>query len=302
MDSPVGVAGGMTAAALALVLLSAAGHACWNFLLKRSRGGTAFIGLSKVVEVSLMAPVFAWLYRADVPAVLALWWLPVVGAVLVLANYVCLARAYRHGDLSIVYPVSRGAALALVPLLAFAVSGERTDAAGAAALLLVIAGIGMVQLPAFSRAAVRSWGRSLISDGTRFALLAALAAACYTLWDQRAVRTLAPFTYFFSYTVLLTLAYCGYLLRRTPLAELAAEWRRHRNPIIGVGALNALSYLLMLAALRDGKASYALGARQTSIAFGVLLGWQLLGEPLTRPRQAGALLIVGGCVLFALAR
>lgn len=292
----------MTAAALALVLLSAVGHACWNFLLKRSGGGTPFIGLSKVVEVALMAPVFAWCCRADVPTVVSLWWLPVVGALLVLVNYVCLARAYRHGDLSVVYPVSRGAALALVPLLAFAASGERTDATGTAALVLVVAGIGMVQLPGFSRVALRTWGRSLVGDGSRFALFAALAAACYTLWDQRAVRTLAPFTYFFSYTLLLTVAYCGYLLRRTPLAELTAEWRRHRGSIVGVGTLNAASYLLMLAALRDGKASYALGARQTSIVFGVLLGWLLLGEQLSRPRQAGALLIVAGCLLLALAR
>ena len=292
----------MTTAPFLLVLLSAAGHAWWNFLLKKSGGGATFIGLSKVVEVALMAPVFVWFFRADAPGIIAQWWLPVVGAVLVLLNYACLARAYREADLSVVYPVSRGAALALVPVLAFAVAGERTDAAGTAALVLVVAGIGIVQLPRFSRSAVRGWARSLAGGGTRFALLAALAGACYTIWDQRAVRALAPFTYFFAYTVLLTLAYCGFLAARVPARHVAGEWRRHGWPIVQVGALNSLSYLLMLVALRDGKASYALGVRQTSIAFGVLLGWRLLAEPLTRPKQAGALLILCGCLLFALAR
>ena len=293
---------GVSAATFALVLLSAGGHAYWNFLLKRSGGGAVFIGLTKLVEVALLAPVFVWFFRGDARAAAALWWLPSVGAALVLANYAALARAYRHADLSIVYPVSRGAALALVPLLAFATTGERTDAAGTAGLALVVLGIAVVQLAGFSRAALQSWGRSLLGTGTRFALLAALAAACYTLWDQRAVRALSPVTYFFSYTLLLALAYGAYLAQRTPGPLVAAEWRRHRWPIVQVGALNSLSYLLMLVALRDGKASYALGARQTSIAFGVFLGWALLGEPLTRPRRAGAALILAGCVLFALAR
>ena len=37
--------------AYGIVLSSTATHAYWNFLLKRSRGGSVFVGLSKVVEV-----------------------------------------------------------------------------------------------------------------------------------------------------------------------------------------------------------------------------------------------------------
>jgi drug/metabolite transporter (DMT)-like permease len=292
----------MSATAFALVLLSAAGHAWWNFLLKRSGGTAAFIGLSKAVEVLLLAPVVLVVSRAELPAVLDSWWAPVGGAALVLANYGFLARAYRSSDLSVVYPISRGAALAFLPPLAFVVAGERIDAAGAAGLALVVAGIAVIQLPAFARHAAREWAGSLSGKGTAYALLAALATAGYTLWDQAAVRTLSPVTYFFAYTVLVAAAYAALLLRRTPRAALAAEWGRHRSGIVQVAALNSGSYLLMLAALRDGKASYALGTRQTSIAFGMLLGWLFLAERMTGPKQVGGLLIIAGCILFGLAR
>ena len=292
----------MPVTAFALVLLSAAGHAWWNFLLKRAGGSSTFVGLSKAVEVLLMLPVVVILYRAELPAILDAWWLPAGGAVLVLANYAGLARAYRLADLSIVYPISRGAALAFLPPLAFVVTREQVDAVGAAALLLVGAGIVVIQLPAFTRMAAAAWVQALRGGGTAFALLAALAAAGYTLWDQAAVRTVSPLVYFFSYTVLVALAYGAWLLGRTPLPAIAAEWGRHRAGIVQVGALNCGAYLLMLAALRDGKASYALGARQTSIAFGMFLGWRFLAEPMTPPRRVGAALVIAGCVLFALAR
>jgi drug/metabolite transporter (DMT)-like permease len=292
----------MPVTAFALVLLSAAGHAWWNFLLKRAGGSSTFVGLSKAVEVLLMLPVVVLLYRAELPRILEAWWLPAGGAALVLANYACLARAYRLSDLSIIYPISRGAALAFLPPLAFVVTGERVDGVGALALFLVGAGIVVIQLPAFTWMAAAGWVQALRGGGTAFALLAALAAAGYTLWDQGAVRQVPPLAYFFSYTVLVALAYGAWLLGRTPRPAIAAEWGRHRAGIVQVGALNCGSYLLMLAALRDGKASYALGARQTSIAIGMFLGWRFLAEPMTRPRQVGAALVIAGCVLFALAR
>src|SRR5437016_2507968 len=42
-----------------LVVLSALMHAYWNFLIKRSGGTVVFVGLSKIAEVVVFAPVFA---------------------------------------------------------------------------------------------------------------------------------------------------------------------------------------------------------------------------------------------------
>src|SRR5574338_1007040 len=101
----------MSVTAAILVVLSAATHAYWNFLLKRSGGTQLFVGLSKVGEVVMFAPVFLLLVVPQIARHHGLLSLAVVGAGFVLVNYVCLAWAYRHGDLSFVYPIARGSIL-----------------------------------------------------------------------------------------------------------------------------------------------------------------------------------------------
>jgi len=97
--------------AYGIVLSSTATHAYWNYLLKRSRGGSVFVGLSKVVEVVVFAPVFLWMTMRPLDWGAAAIGLIVVGGALVLLNYAALARAYQTGDLSLVYPVSRAGIL-----------------------------------------------------------------------------------------------------------------------------------------------------------------------------------------------
>lgn len=223
--------------------------------------------------------------------------LPAVGALLVIANYVLLTLAYRHGDLSYVYPISRGAVLVFLPPLAYAFTGERLDVLGWSALAVIVFGIACVQLPGFGTAPARG-----APYASAFALLAALVAAGYTIWDKRAVQTLSPLGYFAAYTVLVGIAYALYLVRAIPTAEIKSTWRDHRRAIVQVAVLNSGSYLLALIALQTGKASYVIALRQLSIAAGALLGWRALGESLPFPRRFGIGLVVAGAVLLALAR
>jgi drug/metabolite transporter (DMT)-like permease len=287
---------------VALVLASTVAHAYWNFLVRRSGGGQAFVGLSKVAEAVVFAPAFVVWALPGLRGHLDAWPLVVVGALLTLANYVALARAYRSGELSVVYPVARGGTLLFLPPLGFLAFGERVSAVGWAAIACIVAGIGALQLPALSRAAVAALGPRLRDPAVAFALLAALATAGYTTWDKRAVRTLPAFAYFYAYTALVAAAYAAYLWRRYPRAVLRAEWRAHRSPILQVAVCNTGAYLLVLLALRTGTSSYVIALRQLSIAIGALLGWRVLGEEFGPPRRLGVALLVLGCVLVALAR
>src|SRR5262245_19772938 len=137
----------MPLTAALLVVLSATTHAYWNFLLKRSGGTQLFVGLSKVGEVVMFAPFFLALVAPKVAQLDGLLSLAVVGAAFVLVNYVCLAWAYSHGDLSFVYPLARGSILLFLPFLAFVTVGERVSAVGAFALGLIVCGIVALQLP-----------------------------------------------------------------------------------------------------------------------------------------------------------
>jgi uncharacterized membrane protein len=291
----------MTLTAALLVVLSAATHAYWNFLLKRSGGTQLFVGLSKVGEVVMFAPLFLVLVAPKVAQFNGLLWLATVGAAFVLVNYVCLSWAYKHGDLSFVYPLARGSILLFLPFLAFVTVGERVSPVGGFALALIVCGIVALQLPSLEWRALASLGSRLRSPATTFALIAAFAAACYTLWDKHAVQRVPAFAYIYLYTAITAIAYGAFIWRSYPRSAVAEQWRLNRAAILQVGFFNITSYLLVLIALRTGTSSYVIALRQLSIAVGVFLGRWLLREELSTPKRLGAALIVVGCLVVGMA-
>src|SRR4051812_40394367 len=100
----------VTELALVLVLLSAVAHAGWNFIAKRASGGPAFNWLFDVTSVVVCLPLGiaqVVLQPTQIGPVEAIF---VLGsAVLHLAYFLLLGQGYRVGDLSLVYPLARGA-------------------------------------------------------------------------------------------------------------------------------------------------------------------------------------------------
>jgi len=273
-----------------MVLGSAVLHGYWNFLLKRAGGGQLLVGLSKVAEAVLLAPVVAIVVTRNPDQVVLLSGLAMVGAALVGANYALLAAAYHRADLSFVYPVSRGTILLLLPVAGFLTFGERLTRLGGAGLGLIVAGI------AFQLARARADGGAAV-----LALGAGAVAAGYTLWDKGAVQRVSPPAYFAAYSVLIGVAYWAYIRRRHSPEETATCWGAYRRTILAVGLANTVAYLLVLFALRSGVSSYVIGLRQASIVFGAFLGWRVLGERPSRTAWLGIAAIAAGCALVAFA-
>jgi drug/metabolite transporter (DMT)-like permease len=285
----------------ALVVLSALMHAYWNYLIKRSGGTVVFVGLSKIAEVVVYAPVCAIVIALEAgepaPPTSAAAVLVIVGAALTLANYVALARGYSRGDLSVVYPLSRGAGLLFLPALGYLAFGEHLNVIGWIAVAMILTALVVMSRP--SGAANE---RSVSHATVMYALLAGLAAAGYTVWDKLAIRTLPVFLYFYAYSVLVAIAYAVFLHATCSREDLTIAWRAHRRPIVLVGILNTAAYLLVLVALKTGTSTYVISVRQLSIAFGVVLGVWRLGETLPTRKTIGVILLVSGCALVAFAR
>src|SRR5687768_2511617 len=142
------------------VILSAALHATWNYLLRRAGGSRTVAALSIVVESLLLLPfalvvlfssggIGSWRFLAAIA----------VAAALALANYAALMAAYRRADLSLAYPVARGGVFLFLPLLGFLVFDERLDARGWLALALIVGGIVFLPLRAFTRSSLGEMGR-----------------------------------------------------------------------------------------------------------------------------------------------
>lgn len=82
------------------------------------------------------------------------------------------------------------------------------------------------------------------SPATGYALRAAAATAGYTVWDKRAINAVPAFTYLYSYPFLSAGAYAAFVLQRHGRAAPAQEWATRRWPIVQVGVLNTVAYLL----------------------------------------------------------
>jgi drug/metabolite transporter (DMT)-like permease len=282
--------------ALFLVVLAAAGHAFWNFILKKTAlTGMVFVALLSVTEALLWTPIalvqVPWEQLLNPIAVTAM----ALSAGLHMMYLGILGAAYRHGDLGLVYPVARATGPFLSMVFALLVLGEQPHPLGIAgglgiivgALLVGFSGIGVKQL----------WfGRAML-----LALLCGAAIAAYTIWDRYAVHTLAlPILGFYWGGQVLRSLFClPWLIwhRRN-----AVQWiKRDGCALLGVAVLSPVAYLVVLWAMTVAPLSLVAPLRETSILFALLLGKWLLGETVQGNRALGAGLIVLGLMAMAAA-
>ena len=280
-----------------LVLISTITHAYWNYLIKRSDNKHIFTALSKVSEIVIFAiPAIYFLFQMDFQS--HFLGLIVVASIITFLNYFFLANAYKHGDLSLVYPVSRSSIIFL-PVLAYIFIGERIDGVGVLAILLILIGTVVMHLDSFDRKGLNGLFLNMKSKGTLYALLAALAVAGYTLWDKISISKMEPFLYFYMYTFIIAFFYSLYISFTFSKNEIKQEWSLNKPRIIQVGFFNSCTYLLVLTALTMSKATYVGGLRQISIVIGAFLGYKLLDENLNQPKVVGILIsVLGGSLIY----
>jgi drug/metabolite transporter (DMT)-like permease len=284
----------VSAFALGLVLAAAVIHATWNYLLKRSGGGTVFVWLFAVASALIYAPL----------AIGVVWWtqppltsmsfvLMAASAVIHTAYYMLLDRGYRSGDLSLVYPLARGSAPLITVVVAVLLLEERPSSLAVGGALL-LAG-GAVVLTGNFQALKAS--RSLPAVG--FALLTGCMIASYTVVDKVAVAAffVPPLLHDWATNL-------GRVVIMTPMAlrqraELRGVWRRRRKEVIAVAVLCPLSYILVLTAMVFTPVSYVAPAREISILVAAILGAHLLAEEHATRRLMGAAAMVAGIVCLA---
>ena len=270
----------MPIAALLLALAAAALHAGWNLIIARARDVEAATAVVLALSVVLYVPVAAatWNVRPEaIPFVAA-------SAVLELAYVVLLAAAYARAELSVVYPVARGAAPVLVLCAGAVALGNGTSAAEAAGVVVVGLGILVVRGARGGR-------------GLRLGLAIACCIAGYTLVDSRGIRHADPFGYLevvMAGPALLYLAAAG---RRKGTAALRAELGL---PAVTAAVASFGAYALVLAALRLASAASVAAVRETSVVIAVALARMLLRERVGPLRLAGAVLVAAGVALLSL--
>lgn len=271
------------------VLAAAVMHAGWNVLVKLKLD--RFLSLCLIQTLMgfmglLMLAVFPSPAPASIPYALA-------SGVLHLGYNLFLARSYRTGDLSQVYPIARGAAPLLTLLVTWLVAHEELSLTGIIGIAILAAGIWFVSV--VGRRGVRLDGYTLF-----FALGTSVFIAAYTVVDGLGGRvsgtpaSYAAMVFVFDAAFLAAAAFSmrGFGIVR----EVAPYWKTG----LAGAFLSAGAYWIAIWAMYHAPIAAVAALRETSILVVMLLSMRVLKETVTLPRLAGAAFIVAGAVLIRL--
>ncbi|MFN8634035.1 MAG: EamA family transporter [Chloroflexota bacterium] len=287
----------MSPLALACVLLAAVSHATWNLLARRADEKLAFLWCGNLVASVVFAPLGIWLLATH-PIPPAGWGVVGMSAVLEALYYWTLAQAYRYGELSLVYPIARGTAPILVPVLAMLFLGEHLSGLALSGIGLVVVGTVAIHTRALGMPTLGAVAGVIGQLGTRYALLTGLVIATYSALDKYGVSLVTPLLYGYLLFCGLTLILLPAMLRQR--TAVLGEWQRHRGSIVVVGLLAPASYGLVLLALTLAPVSYVAAAREVSVVLAALLGAVVLREGYGRQRLLGSTAIAAGLMLLVL--
>jgi drug/metabolite transporter (DMT)-like permease len=285
------------AVVIPIVGLAAVLHAAWNVILKTSGDPVLVAFRLNLVSVGVLGPIVGALWLAQGGGAI-----PVEGLVLALvsgtleaAYFVTLSTAYRHGDLSVVYPLARGTAPLLAVALGVLVLGESLSVAGWFGVGCLLAGVLLVSRP------WRSIRGGRIDTAVGFALLTGVAIAAYSAVDRVGVRLMSPLLYAVLLFGVATALLGAWLLvsgRSRPRQADDVPWPRS----FVAGLMAMLAYVLVLVALSIAPLVIVAPLRESAII--IVSGWGAirLGEAegradATRRIGAAVLLVVGIALL-----
>ena len=281
----------MSLIALALLLSSAVLHALWNLLLKQSSNKYIAGGWQIIISavVALVILFFTGLSPRD------MWLLAVLSAFLEAIYFGLLMFAYNDHDFSLVYPVARGAAPALVVVWAALFLEEIPSVGGLIGVSLVVVGLAIIGATSlFQNGAARPQFR-----GIAIALSVAFVISLYTLVDGFAVKRTAALPFSMMLFIIMPVFTTPIIARSYGWSAWLAAWREQPARLLLVGALGIIAYTFALLAYSIAPVNYSEAIREVSVVLGAFAGWYFLGERMGKVRLWGALAIFAGIVMIA---
>ena len=277
--------------AILLLLSSAALHALWNMLLKQSQEKYIAMGWQVILSgiLSLVAIFFTGLPPRS------MWIFALLSMTLEAIYFGILTFAYNDHDFSLIYPVARGAAPALVMVWTALFLREFPSAGGLFGILLVVCGLVIIGLTSLFQ---DHSGKSQLR-GIAIALSVALIISIYTLVDGFAVKHGPALQYGLSMFIMIPILTTPLIVRHYGWKKMVDSLRRQPGRLALVGLLGVVAYLFALFAYSIAPLNYSEAIREVSVVIGAFAGWYFLGEKMGKIRIVGALVIFAGIVMIA---
>ena len=279
--------------ALVLLFLSASMHAVWNFLLKSAEEKYVAMGWQTILSGALALVVMVF-YSGLPPR--EMWLFAVISMLLEAIYFILLCIAYSDHDFSLVYPIARGAAPALLVLWTAIFLHEQLTAGGYIGLGMIT--IGMMVIGGTTL--LQSKGEKVHLKGILTALTVALVISLYTFIDGKAVKSGPALPYGLSMFVMLPFVVTPYVANQYGWDSFGRVWKKNRNYLLIGGVLGLIAYMLALFAYTFAPLSYSGAIREVSAVIGAFLGWQFLKEKMGGIRVAGSAIVFAGVMVIAI--
>lgn len=277
--------------ALVLLFLSATMHALWNFLLKSSEEKYIAMGWQVILSGIFS---FALIFYSGLPPK-EMWLFAVISMLLEAIYFILLCIAYTDHDFSLVYPIARGAAPALLVLWSAIFLREQLTIGGYVGLAMITGGIILIGATTL----LQNKGEKPHLKGILTALSVALVISIYTFIDGTAVKNGPVLPYGLSMFVMVPFVTTPYLINRYGIESFKRTWKNYRGYLLMGGVLGLVAYMLALFAYTIAPLSYSGAIREVSAVIGAFLGWRFLKEEMGGIRLVGSMIVFAGVMVIA---
>ena len=263
-----------------LILVSALCHAVWSAIIKSSKNPLSLMGITSVLEVTIFLPLT---FTVPFPT-LEVWYFLIATVIIHVIYRLNVIYSYRYGDLSYIYPISRGSSCLFVAIISILFLSSDINVAGFVGILIVCIGLFLI-----------SYSKNLSFNFRGFALAisTAILITAYTLVDGVGVRLSENG---FSYI------YWLFTLNGIPLliiGLISKDGLRKRETYtfrsgIAAGVFATSSYAIVVWSMQFIEIAYVSSIREISIVFAAIIGMLFLFEKNAKSRIIPSILIVSG--------
>ena len=263
-----------------LILVSALCHAVWSAIIKSSKNPLSLMGITSILEVTIFLPLT---FTVPFPT-LEVWYFLIATVIIHVFYRLNVIYSYRYGDLSYIYPISRGSSCLFVAIISILFLSSDISVAGFVGILIVCIGLFLI-----------SYSKNLSFNFRGFALAisTAILITAYTLVDGVGVRLSENG---FSYI------YWLFTLNGIPLliiGLISKDGLRKRETYtfrsgIAAGVFATSSYAIVVWSMQFIEIAYVSSIREISIVFAAIIGMFFLFEKNAKSRIIPSILIVGG--------
>jgi drug/metabolite transporter (DMT)-like permease len=269
------------------VLVAAAMHAGWNASLKLRLD--PLLAMTRITTVAgiVAFPALVWF---GMPRLESWPWLA-GSIVLHLGYYVALTEAYRHADMSQVYPIARGGAPLMTTVGSLLLLNEPITLRGGLGIAMLASGVVLMSFAGRER--------NLDPRAVILALITAMIICGYTLVDGVGARVAGdPHAYAAALFVVDGFPLLIYVLWRQGWQQVGLTFAKPLSALAG-GSMSLGSYWIAIWAMTVAPIALVAALRESSVLFAALIAFVILKEPL-HPRRALAAAFI--CIGLGLIR